>query len=86
MGSGIVITTRSENVAKITATNTWYPLKGLPKEKDWSLFVKMAFECGQEPKNNRISKIGKKIVEKCDGLPLAIRTIGSLLYGKTYEK
>ena len=54
MGSGIVITTRSENVAKITATNTWYPLKGLPKEKDWSLFVKMAFECGQEPKNNRI--------------------------------
>ena len=61
MGSRIVITTRSENVAKITATNTWYPLKGLPKEKAWSLFVKMAFERSQEPNNNKISKIGKKI-------------------------
>ncbi|KAL4600407.1 hypothetical protein ACB092_11G197500 [Castanea dentata] len=84
-GSRILITTRFENVAKITATNSWYSLKGLPREKAWSLFVKMAFERGQEPKNNKISEIGKKIVEKCDGLPLAIRTIGSLLYGKTYE-
>ncbi|KAK4592345.1 hypothetical protein RGQ29_016756 [Quercus rubra] len=84
-GSRILITTRSENVAKITATNSWYSLKGLPREKAWSLFVKMAFERGQEPKNNKISEIGNKIVEKCDGLPLAIRTIGSLLYGKTYE-
>ena len=83
-GSGIIITTRSENVAKITAT-VLYPLKGLPREKAWSLFVKMAFEPGQEPKNNKISEIGNKIVEKCDGLPLAIRTIGSLLYGKTSE-
>ncbi|KAF3956779.1 hypothetical protein CMV_018131 [Castanea mollissima] len=85
-GSRILITTRSENVAKITATNSWYSLKGLPREKAWSLFVKMAFERGQEPTNNKISEIGSKIVEKCDGLPLAIRTIGSLLYGKTYEK
>ena len=85
MGSRIVITTRSENVAKITATNTWYPLKSLPREKAWSLFVKMAFERGQEQKNNKILEIGNKIVEKCDGLPLAMRIIGSLLHGKTNE-
>ena len=60
-----MITTRSENAAKITATNSWYPLKGLPREKAWSLFVKLAFERGQEPKNNKILEIGKKIVEKC---------------------
>ncbi|XP_050282908.1 putative disease resistance protein RGA4 isoform X2 [Quercus robur] len=83
-GSRILITTRSENVAKITATNSWYSLKGLPREKAWSLFVKMAFEHGQEP-TKKFSEIGNKIVEKCDGLPLAIRTIGSLLYLKTSE-
>ncbi|KAL0007254.1 hypothetical protein SO802_008756 [Lithocarpus litseifolius] len=83
-GSRILITTRSENVAKITATNLWYSLKGLPREKAWSLFVKMAFERGKEP-TKKFLEIGNKIVEKCDGLPLAIRTIGSLLYLKTSE-
>ncbi|XP_030927568.1 putative disease resistance protein RGA4 [Quercus lobata] len=83
-GSRILITTRSENVAKITATNSWYSLKGLPREKAWSLFVKMAFEHSQEP-TKKFLEIGNKIVEKCDGLPLAIRTIGSLLYLKTSE-
>nr|XP_023875884.1 putative disease resistance protein RGA1 [Quercus suber]XP_023875885.1 putative disease resistance protein RGA1 [Quercus suber]XP_023875886.1 putative disease resistance protein RGA1 [Quercus suber]XP_023875887.1 putative disease resistance protein RGA1 [Quercus suber]XP_023875888.1 putative disease resistance protein RGA1 [Quercus suber]XP_023875889.1 putative disease resistance protein RGA1 [Quercus suber]XP_023875890.1 putative disease resistance protein RGA1 [Quercus suber] len=83
-GSRILITTRSKNVAKITTTNSPYSLKVLSKEKAWNLFVKMAFVRGQEPTEN-FSKIGKKIVEKCYGLPLAIRTIGSLLYLKTSE-
>ncbi|KAB1227591.1 putative disease resistance protein RGA4 [Morella rubra] len=39
----------------------------------------MAFEKGEEPENSRIVAIGKEILEKCVGVPLAIRIIGRLL-------
>ncbi|KAB1225423.1 putative disease resistance protein RGA4 [Morella rubra] len=45
----------------------------------------MAFEEGKEPENTSIVKIGREIVAKCVGVPLAIRTIGGLLYFKNPE-
>jgi hypothetical protein len=83
-GSRILVTTRSEKVAKITCTKP-YLLKGLDEHKSWALFKQMAFEKGQEPENPRIVEIGKEIVKKCVGVPLAIRTMGSLLYFKKTE-
>ncbi|KAL0007250.1 hypothetical protein SO802_008752 [Lithocarpus litseifolius] len=83
--SRIIVTTRSQRVAVIIRATSCYHLGGLPKEKAWTLFVKMAFERGQEPKNKALVAIGEKIVEKCDGLPLAIRTIGSMLYPNPSE-
>ncbi|KAL0007246.1 hypothetical protein SO802_008748 [Lithocarpus litseifolius] len=83
--SRIIVTTRSQRVAVIIRATSCYALGGLPKEKAWSLFVKRAFERGQEPKNKALVAIGEKIVEKCDGLPLAIRTIGSMLYPNPSE-
>jgi hypothetical protein len=84
-GSRILVTTRSEKVANITYTIKPYLLRGLDEHKSWSLFRQMAFEKGQEPKNPRIVAIGKEIVKKCVGVPLAIRTMGSLLYFKNSE-
>jgi hypothetical protein len=84
-GSRILVTTRSEKVANITYTIKQYLLRGLDEHKSWSLFRQMAFEKGQEPKNPRIVAIGKEIVKKCVGVPLAIRTMGSLLYFKNSE-
>ncbi|XP_062175508.1 putative disease resistance protein RGA4 [Alnus glutinosa] len=84
-GSRILVTTRSEKVAKITCTIKPYSLRGLDELKSWSLFKHMAFEKGQESENPRIVAIGKEIVKKCVGVPLAIRTMGSLLYFKNSE-
>jgi hypothetical protein len=84
-GSRILVTTHSEKVANITYTIKPYLLKGLDEHKSWSLFKQMTFEKGQELENPRIVAIGKEIVKKCVGVPLAIRTMGSLLYFKNSE-
>jgi hypothetical protein len=84
-GSRILVTTRSEKVAKITHTTKPHLLRGLDEHTSWSLFKQTAFEKGQEPKNPSVVAIGKEIVNKCVGVPLAIRTMGSLLYLKNPE-
>ncbi|XP_059633520.1 disease resistance protein RGA2-like [Cornus florida] len=81
-GSKILVTTRSELVANVIGSNSPYILKGLSKEESWSLFEKMAFKQGKESENIFQVEIGKEIVRKCKGVPLAIRALGSLLYTK----
>ncbi|XP_059451669.1 putative disease resistance protein RGA3 [Corylus avellana] len=93
-GSRIVVTTRNEIVAKtigqesvagIIGAVESYSLKGLDEEASWSLFKHKAFERGQEPENSSMVALGKEIVKKCSGVPLAITTIGSLLGSKNSE-
>ncbi|XP_050282975.1 putative disease resistance protein RGA1 [Quercus robur] len=84
-GSRIIVTTRSENVARITGATSWHALRGLPEEQAWCLFVKVAFENGQVPKNEAFLSLGREIMQKCAGVPLAIRTIASLLRTKATE-
>lgn len=45
----------------------------------------MAFKDGKEPKNPKLVEIGREIIKKCAQVPLAIRSIGSLLYFKNSE-
>ncbi|XP_068328592.1 disease resistance protein RGA2-like [Pyrus communis] len=85
-GSRILITTRSKTVATISDTAKPYTLKGLNKEQSWSLFKKMAYKDGKEPENSTIKEVGKKVTGKCQGVPLAIRTIGGMLFAKDDEK
>ncbi|XP_075643434.1 putative disease resistance protein RGA4 [Castanea sativa] len=85
-GSRILVTTRSDRVAKITKTVQPYLLEGLDKEKSWSLFKQMAFENGQESEKSIFKVVGMEILKRCKGVPLAIRTLGSLLYFKNTEK
>ncbi|XP_060673283.1 putative disease resistance protein RGA3 [Ziziphus jujuba] len=86
-GSRILVTTRSENVAKLSHTLDDQPFKlhGLDNDKSWSLFSKMAFRQVQDLNNPKIVDLGKAILEKCKGVPLAIKTIGSVLYLKNPE-
>ncbi|XP_030941520.1 putative disease resistance protein RGA1 [Quercus lobata] len=81
-GSKVVITTRTNLVADITSTISPYLLKGLSDDQSWLLFKQMEFEKKQETINPNLEAIGRDIVEKCCGVPLAIKTIGRVLYFK----
>jgi hypothetical protein len=84
-GSKVLVTTRSEKVGDITRPASKYFLRDLSESNSWDLFKKMAFKDGKEPKNLRLVEIGKEIVKKCARVPLAIRSIGSLLYFQNSE-
>ena len=78
-GSKIVITTRVQLVAEITSPVSIYTLKGLSEDESWSLFEQIAFRKGQETNIPRLIEIGKEILVRCQGVPLAIKSIGSVL-------
>ncbi|CAO2819552.1 unnamed protein product [Amaranthus hypochondriacus] len=85
-GSKILVTTRSKKVARIMESLAIYELQGLTNDKSLELFVKVAFEPGQAQQKPRLVELGKEIVKKCANVPLAIRTLGSLLYGEDDER
>jgi hypothetical protein len=85
-GSKIIVTTRNDSVANIMDTTPSYKLDGLSQEECLSLFVKFAFKEGEEKQHPNLLEIGKEIVRKCIGVPLAVRTLASLLYSKVDEK
>ncbi|CAJ1967536.1 unnamed protein product [Sphenostylis stenocarpa] len=87
-GSKILVTTRSHSVAAMMRTkfSNSYLLECLSQEHSFSLFVKSAFEDGEENKHPELLEIGKEIVKKCGGLPLAVRTLGSSLFSRVDKK
>ncbi|XP_044508353.1 putative disease resistance protein RGA1 [Mangifera indica] len=85
-GSKIIVTTRSDHVASIMGSVSTYKLKGLSLNQCLSVFVKYAFKEGQEKQYPNLLDIGKEIVKKCRGVPLAIRALGSLLYSSNFEQ
>ncbi|KAI6693449.1 hypothetical protein NL676_021159 [Syzygium grande] len=78
-GSKILITTRSHMVAKVTdEKSAIYDLEGLGTSESWDLFREVAFGDRQASVDQTLEEMGRDIVRKCAGVPLAIRTIGSL--------
>ncbi|XP_038980058.1 putative disease resistance protein RGA3 isoform X2 [Phoenix dactylifera] len=80
--SRILITTRNINIAKQMGAIYSHMVEKLSREDGWSLICKVVFEEDKEGDMHNLSDIGMKIVEKCDGLPLALRTIGGVLRTK----
>lgn len=86
LGSKIVATTRSPLVATVIGNFPAYNITGLCQEDCLSLFLKWAFNEGQEKQHPNLVEIGREIVKKCGGVPLAVRTLGSLLYSTIDER
>ncbi|KAL4614708.1 hypothetical protein ACB092_07G073000 [Castanea dentata] len=84
-GSKVLITTRTKLVADITSTVSPYVLEGLSNNQSWSLFMQMTLGKKQEIDNPNLEAIGRDIVEKCRGVPLAIKIIGRVLCFKKTE-
>ncbi|KAM6595075.1 hypothetical protein CsatA_002778 [Cannabis sativa] len=80
-GSKIIVTTRSTKVASIVKTESIYKLKPLSDEDSWALFVNHASIDVDTNDYLHLKEVGEKIVAKCKGLPLAIKSIGDVLRG-----
>jgi hypothetical protein len=81
-GSKVMVTTRSNSIASMMGTLPSYILEGLSLDSCISLFLKWAFKEGEEEKYPNLVDIGKEIVKKCRGVPLAVKTSGSSLFSK----
>ncbi|KAL6012984.1 hypothetical protein ACLOJK_003474 [Asimina triloba] len=90
-GSRMLMTSRIKEVALYADPGSHpHELPLLNQEESWALFLNNVFPHKNKNKNKNSSsccppnleEVGKKIVEKCGGLPLAIRVIGGLLSTK----
>ncbi|KAL5832276.1 hypothetical protein ACOSQ4_017630 [Xanthoceras sorbifolium] len=80
-GSRVIITTRIVEVAKHLDERTCaHQLRKLTPEESWQLFCEKVVQNLNE--DEELKKLGKKMVEKCGGLPLAIVVLGGLLSTK----
>jgi len=80
-GSKIVVTTRDEDVARVTQTDiTSHRLNVISDEYCWKLFARDAFSGVNSRAVSHLEAFGREIVRKCKGLPLAAKTLGGLLH------
>ncbi|KAL6533881.1 hypothetical protein OROHE_013714 [Orobanche hederae] len=77
MGSRIMITTRSMNLASKLSVSLIFELSLLNEVESWELLGNIVF--GKEDCPSELKSIGKKIARNCRGLPLSIVVIGGLL-------
>ncbi|XP_057499922.1 putative disease resistance protein RGA3 isoform X1 [Actinidia eriantha] len=85
-GCKVLVTSRINRVSEVMGTIPSYVLDGLPEDQCWSLFEKIAFkqhEGTREIERRDLERIGREIVRKCNGLPLAVSAMGGLLRGNT---
>ncbi|PIA25903.1 hypothetical protein AQUCO_10400013v1 [Aquilegia coerulea] len=82
-GSSILVTTRLEEVALIMGgLSAAYPLTPLSEDECWYLFNGRALGMGNEDLFPELVTIGREIVLKCKGIPLAAKVLGTVLHRK----
>ncbi|CAN6209856.1 unnamed protein product [Urochloa humidicola] len=76
-GSAVVMTTRSTKVARMMSPKVHY-LKCLSDNDSWLVCRRRALP-NSDNMDQELEEIGKQIVKKCGGLPLAAEAAGSVL-------
>ncbi|MED6193921.1 hypothetical protein PIB30_023761 [Stylosanthes scabra] len=84
-GSKVLITTRSTLVSQTMGVNEPYVLKGLTDGQSWTLLKNLTFGEDSSRRSSKFQTIGEKIAKKCEGVPLAIKTIGGFLATRTED-
>ncbi|KAL5573005.1 hypothetical protein UlMin_022602 [Ulmus minor] len=78
-GSKIIVTTRSDKVAKIMRSVSTYSLKILSDEDCLRIFARHALGREDFVAHTNLEKIGGEIVKKCKGLPLVAKALGGVM-------
>ncbi|TXG47075.1 hypothetical protein EZV62_026369 [Acer yangbiense] len=84
-GSRVIITTRNEEVAKSSDENTHsHHLRNLREEESWQLFCQKNSQIVNV--DEELKRLCREMVQKCNGLPLAIIVLGGLLSNKKQQE
>ncbi|KAK2977169.1 hypothetical protein RJ640_000420 [Escallonia rubra] len=85
-GSTIVVTASGSSVTGIMKPSYEYQLQPLDKEESLKKLMGRAYADGEAARTPKLDQIGEQLVERCCGVPLAIKTLGALLYTKKDER
>ncbi|PPD90554.1 hypothetical protein GOBAR_DD12482 [Gossypium barbadense] len=84
-GTHIIVTTRLQIVSSIVDPLKAFHLDKLSDDDCLSIFTQHALKARNFDGHLQFKEIGKKIVRRCNGLPLAAKVIGSLLRTVKYH-
>ncbi|MED6149552.1 hypothetical protein PIB30_063634 [Stylosanthes scabra] len=78
-GSKVLITTRNDTAADVVRTMKAYHLSLLSEKDSWSLFAKRVSLSPESKEYSTLEPVGRELVKKCNGLPLAVESLAALL-------
>ncbi|XP_050283583.1 putative disease resistance protein RGA3 [Quercus robur] len=81
-GSKIVVTARNDGVSSMMGINSPYKLKELSRNACLRVFTHHALDATDFSEYPELEKYGQKIVDRCNGAPLAAKALGGLLRTK----
>lgn len=83
-GSRIIITTRDKHLLNVHRVDAVYEVKELDHKEAIQLFSRHAFKQNIPPKN--YEDLSNCVINYAKGLPLALKVLGSFLYGMTIDQ
>ncbi|KAH7660082.1 P-loop containing nucleoside triphosphate hydrolase protein [Dioscorea alata] len=82
----VLVTTRDRNTGVKMGAIHIHNVNKLSLDSGWELLCKKVFTNNNTQDMQRLKDIGMKIVEKCDGIPISIKAISSVLVTKDQNR